>query len=122
MREDDIVNQIKEVDTYIRSLKSAQPITGDSWILYNYQGKWTTPANVRRYLVFRCKYPTIPTVVRLEFDNSFYYQLYPVGPRSRDGVHFWVLPTNENGFFIDMDYSIHSSQPGTVTVENSPPY
>lgn len=115
--------EIKKMETYLREIKTSQKIGADSWILYRYKGVWSVPANTRRFLVFRSRYPTIEGVTRLEFDNAFSFQLYPIGARSKNGITFWTLPsTSSPDGFSNIPYIISSSQPGTVAVENVAPY
>lgn len=116
IRDETITEKIRKMRQYLDSMKASQRITGDSWVLYRYQGTWDTSAGVSKYLVFRTFNTRQKATVKLAQETTFY--MYPVGVRSQSGVYFWVLPP----YFFNADYIIDSTMPGTVTVENVAPF
>lgn len=114
IRDESIPERIRRLRGHLESIKSAQLITGDSWVVYKYTGTWDTSAGNVKYLVFRSFNPEIQAVVKLSMEATFY--MYPLGVRSQNGVYMWVLPP----WFTNQPYIIDSTQPGSVEVVSTP--
>lgn len=116
IREETIPEKIKRLKTQMDGIKAAQRMTGDSWVIYRYQGTWDTSAGNPKYLMFRSLNPNMNAVVKMSMETTFY--MYPLGVRSQNGVYMWVLPP----WFTNQPYIIDSTQPGTIEVSSVPAF
>jgi hypothetical protein len=114
--QESIPEKIKKYKAYIQAMKSAQKISGDSWVLYRYQGTWDTSGGTFRYLVFRTFNTKMQATVKLAEDLGF--SIYPIPVRSQNGVYFWLLQP----YYTNYGFILNSTMPGTWSVEDSPPF
>lgn len=114
-----IENRIKQIKHDIDEIKTAQPITGDSWIPYRYIGSTSVPASSVRFLVFTQNDTTKRAVVKISQELGFDH--YSTGMRSTNSKSVFILrnddPFSPRGFV----YVISSTQEGVVSVETTSP-
>lgn len=93
------------------AIKTVQPVSGDSLRLYAYSGTINSSSS-RKFLVFRSNNPDLPSIVKLTRTDA----TLPIGSIPIGGVYFWRFDN------LNLNFVINSTQPGTVTIENSPPF
>lgn len=115
--QESIPQKVRRIKADLASMKSAQKLGGDSWVLYRYKGTWDTSGGTVRYLVFRTFNTRLQATVKLAEDLSF-FNTYPLGVRSQNGVYYWFLQP----YYSNYDFILDSTMPGTWSVEDIPPF
>lgn len=119
-QEETLQSRVKALIDAVKELKTAQPVTGDSWVPYRYAGSTSVPAVSKRFIVFTQDDTSRQAVVKMGQQLGF--QIHSTGVRSQDGVHYFVFRNDSPSDPATFDYVLSTTMTGVVSILTTAPF